>query len=1401
MLIVMAAMMSASCVEDIQTGPDAPQEGDPVEVTFTASYADETRTTLVDGVNVWWMPGDRIAVKGADAPFETTINEPSSTAKFTGTVGYASEYLAVYPYDAVTGWDSGKAYVELPSVQNAVKGTFDNGLNISVAKTVNRDLSFRFRNVLGYVKFTVTQQSGSICSASVSSQGLGGEGLCGTVIVDCTSDSPSAVMSGSGGQTVTLVSDAVMQPGDYYVALVPGTYSQGLDFVFTDNLGRKARKSISRSITLSKGQIRNIGEIKNLDFSGDQPDEPDTPVDGDYFVINVPVAGTLNTIVTTTQLGSYENIRITGNFNSDDVDYFTKNADKVRYLDMSSLRFEDDVINGGFNEMTELKEVYMPVSLKTITGKSFSGCTLLEKVHWGKESALEVIGIGYSQDLRYNLSMHGPFSYCASLKSIDIPANVMTIKTSAFYGSGLTSVKFAEDAVIDILEPTKYSYTNSLGGLMTAMGGMFMGCQCLETIDIPKSVLMISSEAFKGWTGLKRLVIPETVKYITAEGLFLGCSNLEYASLPSSLKSIPPSMFSGCSSLKDFDFAGGYTSIGSSAFVGCSSLTTFDFTGITEIGNAAFAGSGLISVRIPDGMMEVPNSAFMGCDQLKEIDFNQAEILASDAFRGCSAIETLTLDDPIREDHGAFVNCENLKEINILSQNISFYYNTNYAFPALEKIFIGKDVVSATATGYRGMALSPDFNNFVFEEGGMLEEFGLCAGLEDLASIELPESVRRLSEYAFYGCTNLKNINTLLEGIEEIGKSAFIESGVSSIAFPEGLKVIEERAFASCEELKMFTMPSTLTTIGSRAFGSCSKLMSSTINGADLSISGDLFYGCPYITGITVGKDVRSLAFTKVIDKAITEFSFEDGSQCTKIDGNAFGSSSKVTSLKLPDSLKEIGESVFSSCKISSLTLPEGLESIGKNAFYYYKANDNLIIPASVSFIGERAFYNAAGANLTMNCRRTNDMQTSPFYQSTYETIELGPEVEYIGFALYADEIHCKGSVPAAFGKYGQLNVKNKKIYVPNDAYKEYYLSWQKYADMLVCEDGTVPEISEDDLGITESADNAFFYRTSDNKMVDVSAFDNGAGGANITAHTYLAGYFAIVFDSPVTTLPASAFASAGLTELVLPTKLETIEEDALEYNAGLKELVIPESVTKINPSAFYGDKELTVYFDSEKSPEFVDGYKSIAAKEFIVPYEGLLKYRSAALGFAPNIRTIDGREPELDENHVIYFVPIAKRGLYGEITGFDLENIYKRFGKETSTGQAYDFGAEKLYCTYSNNKYVLVFGGNVTRLPQYFGELDLTIELTEAIIPSTVDYVDQQSLSGHSGYHNTSRVLYFKSTYPPQMPERTISGGYDPAKSEEYIKTIYVPSQSVAAYKSAAGWSLYADRIVGYDY
>lgn len=1388
--IIVILMISASCDKEAQETSRNHAFGDKLELTFDASFSEETKTILVNGNEVWWQPGDMIDVKGADSPFECISDEPSATARFTGTVEYASEYYAVYPYGAGSFSDkeSGVAYVELPVSQEAVRNTFADDLNIAVAKTTHEEMSFHFKNVLGYIKFTIAGDDESIVSMTVSTQGLGEEYLAGTLSVNCTADAPSAAVYGSKGSTsVSLVSETVLSPGDYYLALLPGTYSEGLAFIFTDDQGRTVTRKISQEVSLSKGQIRYIGVIGGLDFSNGGI--PDDPVDGDYFVIDIPIAGTLSSTVSADILQAHDKIKLTGNCNTDDVAYFTQNASNVVSLDLSALSFEDNVLDGGFNSLSSLKEVHMPAAIKEIKGNAFSRCEALEDVKWDADSQLQVIGMGLRQDLWYNVIYEGPFSYCTSLKSIDIPANVTEIKTTAFYGSGISAVNFAEDAAIDILEATQYYVTNNLGASQPVTGGMFMGCNYLETIEIPESVLMVSDYAFKGWTGLKRLEIPESVKYISATGLFYGCSRLEYVSVPSSLKVIPDHMFNGCSSLTDFDFAGGYTSIGTNAFNGCASLETIDLEGVREFGNGAFSGAGFVSIRIPDGMTEIPYELFFGCTKLKDIDFNQTEIIGHNALGGCDAIESLVIADPIKEDNGGFAGCANLKEITIASRNIEFSYGTFDDLPAVQKIVIGKDVISAGGN----MGLPADFDNFVFEDGGCLEEFGLCCGL-NITSIELPETVKRLSQGAFRECKNLTNIDDLLEGIEEIGPSAFYQSGVRSVNFPEGLKVIGSRAFDECEELRMITMPSTTTSIGSGAFRACPKLMTSTVNGAELSVEGDIFVSCPFISSITVGKDVKTFE-CNTLDKAITELIFEEGSQCTKITGNIFGSKSSVTEVILPPSLKEIGSSVFLSSKVSSIYLPESLEKIGDKAFYNYKANDDLIIPENVSEFGAQAFYGASGTKLTLNCRKTNDMQTSPFYKSTYTALELGSDVEYIGFALYADEIHCKGSVPAAFGKYGELKVD--VIYVPNDAYKEYYLSWHQYADLLVCEDGTVPEITDDDLGISESADNAFFYRTSDNKMVDLAAFDNGAAGANVTSHTYLNGYFTIVFDGKVTTLPKSGFSGANLTELLLPEKLETIGQEALVNNPDLKQLIIPESVTSVYKSAFSkGVQNLSVVFDAISHPTFFDDktyvFTGIGAKEFIVPYEGLLGYRSAALNFAPNIRTEDGSEPELEGNHLIYLKGVSSESLF---------EIHDEFGKETSTADLYDFGADKLYCTYHGDKYVLVFGGDVTRLPAYFGDSSSCIfSFEEAIVPSTVNCVDQDSLAPYSR-PKVSRVLYFKSTVPPLMPERTISGGYDPPKNEQYLQTVYVPSQSVDAYKAAAGWSLYADRIVGYDY
>ncbi|MBO8467800.1 MAG: leucine-rich repeat protein [Bacteroidetes bacterium] len=59
--------------------------------------------------------------------------------------------------------------------------------------------------------------------------------------------------------------------------------------------------------------------------------------------------------------------------------------------------------------------------------------------------------------------------------------------------------------------------------------------------------------------------------------------------------------------------------------------------------------------------------------------------------------------------------------------------------------------------------------------------------------------------------------------------------------------------------------------------------------------------------------------------------------------------------------------------------------------------------------------------------------------------------------------------------------------------------------------------------------------------------------------------------------------------------------------------------------------------------------------------------------------------------------------------------------------------------------------------------------------------------------YCNSLETIYNKSTIPPTIYDQSIG---IPAKT-----TIYVPTESVEAYKSAEGWSQYASQIVGYDF
>ena len=82
-----------------------------------------------------------------------------------------------------------------------------------------------------------------------------------------------------------------------------------------------------------------------------------------------------------------------------------------------------------------------------------------------------------------------------------------------------------------------------------------------------------------------------------------------------------------------------------------------------------------------------------------------------------------------------------------------------------------------------------------------------------------------------------------------------------------------------------------------------------------------------------------------------------DGVEITKIGDYAFSRCTKITSVKLPETIKELGYGSFQDCsKLAEINLPEGLTSISADVFNGCNSLSAVSIPSTVTSIGMYAF-------------------------------------------------------------------------------------------------------------------------------------------------------------------------------------------------------------------------------------------------------------------------------------------------------------------------------------------------------------------------------------------------------------------------------------------------------------
>ncbi len=245
----------------------------------------------------------------------------------------------------------------------------------------------------------------------------------------------------------------------------------------------------------------------------------------------------------------------------------------------------------------------------------------------------------------------------------------------------------------------------------------------------------------------------------------------------------------------------------------------------------------LVSVEIPDSVLEIEAHAFHRCRNLRHVIFREGCRLAkigAYAFAGCSALEAMSLPSGVAGIGSfAFAGCVSLKQL--------FFTYLHHGEERSEGIF---PTAIATLSRYT-FAGCANLASVEFGAGSILNtvENGVFLGCGKLRKVVLTGGVKALGSYAFAYCRELENIAIpQIDGLKKIGTGAFLHcEALDYFQLPNQMEHIQMRTFYGCSGLKLVKIPKKVRSINHQAFVKCTSLTNAMILSEDVSISPTAF--------------------------------------------------------------------------------------------------------------------------------------------------------------------------------------------------------------------------------------------------------------------------------------------------------------------------------------------------------------------------------------------------------------------------------------------------------------------------------------------------------------------------------------------------------------------------------
>lgn len=617
------------------------------------------------------------------------------------------------------------------------------------------------------------------------------------------------------------------------------------------------------------------------------------------------------------------------------------------------------------------------------------------------------------------------FYYCTNLGSINIPEHITSIEKFTFVlCTSLTTLRLPS-------------------GITTIKEGAFSDCYGLEEINIPGTCTYIGEEAFKWCRSLSKLTIEDGTSTLQCEytrelgleyqgsdepkyrGQFADCPIRElYLGRNLSYPTIGNKLYNPFYCITNY----GVSSSGYQTQTGKTFDTVVFGETLTDIPDELFYYSFINNeIVLPSGLKSIGARAFSninysdGTATLSQFKLSLPATLES-MGENCFTYSGLRF---------LYCNMETPPSVNapissftiVVPENTGTYYRTDPNWksniildPADEILTINvrtagslydrilaqdKQLEDVVRLKLKGNLNETDWNK-VREMAKMYEldlselvldtiPNGIFNGLNNLNTLLLPNTIKKISASAFSDCTHLTGIFHIPSSCTVIGDNAFRKTSIEGLDY-EGSLSIGKNAFSYCRLLNELEIKGEETIVGESAFSSSGlrritigkgvelgegafgfnyKLTELVIKDSVSAIGSESFQYCTTLRKIVfegrvndIGENIfklcDSLSEVHITNASLwCQLPFPESSAPLHLGAKLYMNDKPLKNVEISDDVIGISSYSFYGCdSLASITFGNGLRNIQPYAFYGCKNLAEIHIPSSLISIGAYAFAN-----------------------------------------------------------------------------------------------------------------------------------------------------------------------------------------------------------------------------------------------------------------------------------------------------------------------------------------------------------------------------------------------------------------------------------------------------------